>query len=510
PGYVLPVGTHMLWVTFTPADSGRYAPLQTAISIVVTKAKPALSWPKPAAIIYGSALDDAQLNASAPVPGSFEYSPAPGEVLPPGMHTLSVTFSPADSANYAAAQASVSLTVARATSVIQWPTPDAITYGTRLSSAQLCALAPVPGTFEYSPRSGAVLAAGEHKLSAVFTPEDTLGYSKSQIAASLTVAKATPAITWPTPAPIAFGAAISATQLNATATVPGFFAYTPAAGEILEPGVHELSVTFIPIDTLNYTKARAVVLLNITEKKPIQITWPAPSAISYGTALSAAQLNATASVPGSFAYIPAAGEILEPGVHELSVTFTPIDNLNYTAAHAVVPLTISEKLPIHITWPVPSTISYGAALSATQLNATASVPGTFVYTPSEGLILAPGNYTLSVSFTPSDTEKYATAQAAVVLQVEGLPDIASSPAAATETLSAQTLSAINLVPEDFDEWDSEASPTAKPVNSREEWEARLAAHSFRETPKPLGQTVDRGATPKSLVDKPQESVSATP
>src|SRR5208337_571041 len=72
PGYVLPVGTHMLWVTFTPADSGRYAPLQTAISIAVTKATPALSWPKPAAIIYGSALDDAQLNASAPVPGSFE------------------------------------------------------------------------------------------------------------------------------------------------------------------------------------------------------------------------------------------------------------------------------------------------------------------------------------------------------------------------------------------------------------------------------------------------------
>jgi len=433
PGYVLPVGTHTLWVTFIPADSCRYAPRQVAVSIVVAKATPALSWPTPAGIIYGTALSDAQLNASAPVPGSFDYSPAPGEVLPPGMHTLSVTFTPADSANYAAAQASVSLTVARATSVIQWPTPDPITYGTRLSIAQLCAVASVPGTFEYNPGLGAVLAAGEHRLSVVFTPADTLGYSTSQTVASLTVAKATPAITWPT-----------------------------------------------------------------------------PDLITYGNKLTFAQLNATASVEGTFVYTPAAGEILEPEVHELSVTFTPIDTLNYTTARVVVPLTITEKLPIHITWPVPSAISYGTALSATQLNATASVPGTFVYTPSEGHVLAPGKYTLSASFTPSDTEKYATAQAAVVLQVEGLPDIASSPTAATETPSTWTFSAINRAPEDFNEQDSEGSPTAKPVNSREEWEARLAAHSFSETPKPLGQSVDRGATPASLVDRPRVLGSASP
>jgi TonB family protein len=433
PGYVLPVGTHTLWVKFTPADSGRYAPRQVAVSIAVVKATPALSWPKPAAIVYGAALDDDQLNALAPVPGSFDYSPAPGEVLLPGRHTLSVTFTPADSANYAAAQASVSLTVARATSVIQWPTPDPITYGTQLSDTQLCAVASIPGTFEYNPCSGSVLAAGEHELSAVFTPADTLSYSASHTAALLTVSKATPALTWPTPDPIACGAAISATQLNATAAVPGSFVYSPAAGEILAPGVHELSVTFTPIDTLNYTTARAVV-----------------------------------------------------------------------------PLTITEKLPTTITWPVPSAISYGIALSAAQLNATASVPGTFVYTPSEGHVLARGKYTLSASFTPSDTKKYATAQATVVLQVEGLTDVASSPAAATETPAKKPISAIDLAPEDFHEWDSEASPAATPLNSREEWEASLDAHSFSEKPKPLGPSVDRDATPASLVDMPRVLSSASP
>ena len=121
-------------------------------------------------IIYGAALDDAQLNASAPVPGRFDYSPAPGEVLAPGTHTLSVTFTPADSANYATAQATVSLTVAKATSAIQWPTPDPITYGTQLSATQLCATAPIPGTFEYNPGLGAVLAAGEHQTVGGFHP----------------------------------------------------------------------------------------------------------------------------------------------------------------------------------------------------------------------------------------------------------------------------------------------------------------------------------------------------
>jgi MinD-like ATPase involved in chromosome partitioning or flagellar assembly len=390
PGYVLPAGMHTLWVTFTPADSGTYAPLQSAITIVVAKATPALTWRTPADIIYGSALDDAQLNASTPVPGRFKYSPAPGEVLPPGTHTLSVTFTPADSANYTTAQASMPLTVVKATPAIQWPKPDPITYGTQLSDTQLCAESPVPGTFEYHPGSGAVLAAGEHRLSVVFTPADTLGYTASQTAVSLTVAKASPTITWPTPDPIAYGAALSATQLNATATAPGSFAYTPAAGEILEPGVHELSVNFAPTDTLNYTSARAVVLL-----------------------------------------------------------------------------TVNEKLSPLITWPVPSAISYGTALNATHLNATASVPGTFVYTPSAGHVLAPGRYTLSASFTPLDAEKYTTAQATVVLEVEGSPEIASLPTAATETPSTRTFPAINSAHADPAPAEVMSERTATKTNLRE-------------------------------------------
>jgi len=340
PGYVLPVGTHTLWVTFTPTDLGGYLPFQSAISIVVTRATPHLSWPTPADIIYGKALDDAQLNASASVPGKLEYSPAAGEVLTPGPHALSVRFTPTDGTNYTTAEATVPIAVARAASAIQWPTPDAISYGTHLRVTQLCATASVPGTFEYNPGLGAVLAAGEHKLSLSFTPTDRLGYSISHCAVSLTVAKAAPVITWPSPDPIAQGVALSATQLQATASVPGIYTYRPAAGEILAPGVHELSVIFTPTDTLNYSTVSAAVTLTVTEKPAATITWPVPSPISYGTALSAIQLNATTPVPGTFVYTPAAGLVLAPGKYILAATFTPSDTENYATAQASVVLEV--------------------------------------------------------------------------------------------------------------------------------------------------------------------------
>ena len=53
--------------------------------------------------------------------------------------------------------------------------------------------------------------------------------------------------------------------------------------------------------------------------------------------------------------------------------------------------------------PNPAAITYGTALSATQLNATANVPGSVVYSPPSGTVLPVGaNQTLSVTFTPTE------------------------------------------------------------------------------------------------------------
>src|SRR5438045_5895247 len=105
------------------------------------------------------------------------------------------------------------------------------------------------------------------------------------------------------------------------------------------------------------------------------IAMPTPADITYATALSAPQLNPTASVPGSLVYSPAAGAVLNAGAHALSVTYAPTDGANYPPTSATVSLTVLKGTST-IAWPTPADITYGTALSATQLNATASVPGT--------------------------------------------------------------------------------------------------------------------------------------
>ncbi len=315
-------------------------------------------------------------------------------------------------------------TVGQAAPTITWAAPPAIIYGTALSGTQLNATASVPGTFVYSPAAGAVLGAGTQTLSVTFTPTDATDYTTATASVSLVVTQATPSITWATPSAITYGTALSGTQLNATANVPGTFVYSPAAGTVLGAGTQTLSTTFTPTDTTDYAKATASVTLLVNKATPT-ITWATPSAITYGTALSGTQLNATASVAGTFVYSPAAGTVLGAGTQTLSTTFTPTDTTDYGSVTTSVLLVVNRALPT-IMWPTPAPISYGTALSSTQLNATANVPGTFVYTPPAGTVLAPGNQTLSVTFTPTDSVDYTSATAQVTLVVTQ-PTITISP-----------------------------------------------------------------------------------
>ncbi|MGQ9927615.1 MAG: MBG domain-containing protein [Chloroflexaceae bacterium] len=78
---------------------------------------PEIIWPDPAAIIYGTPLGAAQLNATASfdgqsVPGTFEYTPPAGTVLPAGVvQPLQVVFTPDDRTNFARVTANQTIRV---------------------------------------------------------------------------------------------------------------------------------------------------------------------------------------------------------------------------------------------------------------------------------------------------------------------------------------------------------------------------------------------------------------
>ncbi len=83
------------------------------------------------------------------------------------------------------------------------------------------------------------------------------------------VSRTTPVITWANPAPITYPAPLTGTQLNASASVPGTFVYTPSAGRVPNPGAgRTLSVTFTPTDTVNYTTATATVTIDVKPLLP--------------------------------------------------------------------------------------------------------------------------------------------------------------------------------------------------------------------------------------------------
>jgi hypothetical protein len=79
--------------------------------LTVGEATPVTTWTNPAPVIYGTALTSNQLNATVNVPGNYVYNPTNGTVLNTGTNTLSVIFTPTDSADYNSVTDSVSLVV---------------------------------------------------------------------------------------------------------------------------------------------------------------------------------------------------------------------------------------------------------------------------------------------------------------------------------------------------------------------------------------------------------------
>src|SRR5208283_4630719 len=110
--------------------------------------------------------------------------------------------------------------------------------------------------------AGTVLSAGNHALTATFTLTDPTDYTLDGtnggiIPNSITVNQATPTITWTNPADISRGTKLSDTQLDASSSVPGTFAYNPIKGTTMDnAGMNQpLSVTFTPDDSTDYKTA---------------------------------------------------------------------------------------------------------------------------------------------------------------------------------------------------------------------------------------------------------------
>ena len=111
------------------------------------------------------------------------------------------------------------------------------------------------------------------ELSVTFTPTNTNAYNPVNKTVAIDVNKAIPLITWPNPAPIAVGTALSSAQLNAMASHNG----TPVArivrihllrGPCWVVGTgQQLSVSFTPADASIYLPVTKIVIIDVLQPK---------------------------------------------------------------------------------------------------------------------------------------------------------------------------------------------------------------------------------------------------
>jgi hypothetical protein len=315
---------------------------------------PAVSWPSPTSIVYGTTLGAAQLNATATLQGSFSYSPAAGTVLNAGTHTLSVTFTPNDSSHWASATKTTTFTVDKAAPVVT-VTGGTFTYDAQPHSASGTAtgvlgevLTPVQllynGTSETPP-----VDAGTHTVSASFTGSGN--YTPAQSAAvPLVIDKATPIMSLAAETVTYDGqphsASAAAVGVNNESLTPVVITYNGSTAMPVSAGTYAVEARYD--GSTNYNALVRSATLTIVKAVP-HLEWSSgPGSIVYGTPLGSAQFGATANVSGTFSYSPAAGTVLNTGTHTLTATFTPADGANYTGSSTTRVLTV-VKAPLTIT-----------------------------------------------------------------------------------------------------------------------------------------------------------------
>jgi hypothetical protein len=107
------------------------------------------------------------------------------------------------------------------------------------------------------------------------------------------------------------------------------------------------------------------------------------------------------------------------GTYEVSASFA--GDTNYAPASGSATITIG-KATTTLSWNAPAAIGYGTPLGAGQLNATANLPGTFVYSPAGGIVLGAGaGRPLAATFTPADSANYIGGTVSTTIDVVPAP-----------------------------------------------------------------------------------------
>ena len=132
------------------------------------------------------------------------------------------------------------------------------------------------------------------------------------------------------------------------------------------------------------------------------------------------------------------------GTGSCSVYATKASDSNYrSATSATVSVNAALAMPT-ISWSTPTAITYGTALSTTQLDAALSVAGSCTYSPGAGIVLQAGTQKLTANCTPTNTTDYCTpppASVSLTVTPETTTTILNTPTPVSALSNTVTLTA---------------------------------------------------------------------
>ena len=325
-GAVLPGGTHTLRCTFVP-DMSMWVSTTISTKIEVMKARPALKWPEPAALLHGKAIKEHILCCKAVNEGLkeknclFTYTPPANSVLDLGRHKLHVHFQAIndDAPNYEEAEMSVELTVRqrpKRKTTLKWATrlPE-LKHPEKLGGYHCNAECDTKGMFVYTPNPGTVLSVGDHIIKVKFYPENSEAYLPAESSAKVRVTKGECTLTYTLEDEDCFfdyGRPLDRRILSAKClshlktNIPGNYEYllngrpldqSNEEAKRLDSGAHRITCKWTPSVAANFDEQVASVDVFVRRVKPT-LEWHKPPPGVYPHMLTLKDhLNATCTTP---------------------------------------------------------------------------------------------------------------------------------------------------------------------------------------------------------------------
>ena len=358
---ILSVGTQTLSVTCTPTNSNKYETVSTTVSIVVS-ARPITITADAKSKAYGESdpsltyqITSGSLVGSDAVSGALSRST--GENV--GTYTINRN-TIAISANYTITYVSANLTIgtkavtvtAAAKTKVYGETDPSLTYS--ITSGALVGSDAFTGALTRNSGSNVgtyTITQGTLALSS--------NYALTYVSANLTITAKPITVTGDTLTKNSSDTDPTLTyQITAGGPLIGSDSFSGTAARAPGTSVGDYAITQgTVVVSSNYQITWVDGKLTITNKIVPYILWNNPSNITYGTLLSATQLNAVlkvssggANLDGTCVYTPALNTLLDAGSHTLSVTCTPTDGTTYSNKTTTVTIVVEPaQLTVTVT-----------------------------------------------------------------------------------------------------------------------------------------------------------------